>query len=139
MTKYKGYKAVLKRNTTGTTYATIAQVLEMGDIGSTRESMDVSAYGDEWVDKLPGRQAGTTLAMRVALDPADAQHVALKTDYDAGGLVRKYHIEHSDFPTRGYEFSAIMTGYLERYPQDGAVEAEVQFEIVTPGTATYVP
>lgn len=138
MTKYRGYRAILRRNTTGSTYATVGQVLEIGDVGSTRALIDVSAHGDEWMDFLGGRQDGTEFSVRVAFDPADAQHVAMKTDYD-NGTTKLYHLEHPDIVGRGLEFTATLNGYLERAPQGGGYEAAVNFKIVNPGVTTYVP
>ena len=138
MTKYQGYKAVLSYNTTGSTYVDIGQVMEIGDIGSTRGLIDVSAYGDEWSDFLGGRQEGTEFTVRLAFDPADTSHDFLKTNYDDGGLVKTYHMEHPDMATRGLEFTAIQTGYLERSPQDGAWEVEITYKVVEPGVSEYV-
>lgn len=134
MAKYKGYKAVLKRNTTGTTYATVGQVLEIGEVGSTRALIDVTAHGDEWMDWLTGRQDGTEVTVNVALDPVDAQHLALKTDYDAG-TQKKFRMEHPDFPTRGLEFTTVITSYRERAEQGGAYQALITLKIVNPGVA----
>lgn len=139
MTKYQGWKAVLSYNTTGTTYVDIGQVMEIGDIGSTRGLIDVSAYGDEWSDFLGGRQEGTEFTIRVALDPADTTLDDIKDNYDTGGNAKKYHVEHPDIAGRGLEFTAIQTGYLERASQDTAWEVEITYKIVEPGVVTFVP
>ena len=138
MTKVAGYKAVLKRNTTGTTYVNIGQLLEIGDIGSTRARLDATAHGDEWMDFVSSVQEGNEVTIRYAFDPADAQQVALKSDYD-NNVTKKFRMEHPGYPTRGIEFTAISSGYLERVPIDGIYEAEVTLKIVNPGVTTYVP
>ena len=137
MAKYPGYKVVMKRNTTGSTYVTVGQVLEIGDVGSSRAQIDVTAMGDTWADFLPGIQEGTELAVRVALDPADSQHTAMKADYDDNVGAKKFHFEHPDH-TQGIEMTAISTGYATRFPIDGAYEAEFTLKIVSPGVTTYV-
>jgi hypothetical protein len=136
MTKYRGYRALLSRNTTGSTYATVGQILETGDAGSTRELIDVTAHGDEWMDFLGSRQEGTEFTLRLAFDPADTQHAALKADYDAG-TSKKFHVVHPDITgsTAAVEFTAITTGFLIRDPMDGAHEAELTLKIVNPGVA----
>lgn len=136
MTKYRGYRSTLSRNTTGSTYVTIGQILETGDAGSTRDLIDVTAHGDEWMDFLGGRQEGSEFTLRVAYDPNDAQHTALKTDYDAG-TSKKYHIVQPDITgsTAAVEFTAIITAWLVRDPNDGAHEAEMTLKIVNPGVA----
>jgi hypothetical protein len=136
MTKYRGYRAIFQRNTTGSTYVTIANVLEIGEVGSTRALVDVTAHGDEWMDFLGARQEGTEFEIRTAYDPNDAQHTALKTDYDAG-TSKKYHMIHPDITgsTAGVELTAIITGWRVNPPQDGAYTATAQLKIVNPGVA----
>jgi hypothetical protein len=131
MTKYRGYRTVLSRNTTGSTYVAVGQVLEIGDIGSSRAQVDVSAHGDEWMDFLGGRQEGLEVTIRYAFDPADSQQTQIKSDYD-NAVTRKYRLTHPDHAAIA-EFTTISLGYLERPPQDGAYEAEITLKIVTPG------
>lgn len=135
MAKYRGYRTILSRNTTGVTFVAVAQVLEIGDYGSSRGLIDVSAHGDEWMDFLGGRQEGNEFTVRLAFDPADSQQVAIKSDYD-NSVAKKYRITHPDF-VRGVELNTINIGYLERPPQDGAYEAEVSLKIVSPGMTTF--
>jgi hypothetical protein len=138
MTKYRGYRTKLLRNTTGTTYVQVGQVLELGDVGSTRSLIDVTAHGDEWTDNLAGIQDGAEMTVRLAFDHVDAQHTALKADYDAG-TIKKFHIEHPDMTgaNNGVELSAVVTSFVRRQPVDGAVEAEVTLKIVNPGVVLY--
>jgi hypothetical protein len=141
MTKYRGYRGVFKRNSTGSTYVTVGQLLELGDIGSNRSLIDVTAHGDEWNDYLAGIQDGTELAVRFAYDPADGQQIAIKGDYDTGAI-KKFHLENPDItPTTnaGVELNAIVTGFVYRSPIDGAYEAEATLKIVNPGVVAYTP
>ena len=134
MAKYRGYRAVFSRNTTGSTYVTIGQVLELGEIGSTRELIDVTAHGDEWMDFLVGRQEGSEVTIRYAYDPADTGHTALKTDYDAG-TSKKYHLTHPDITgaTAGIELTGVITQWIVSAPMDGPYQAEATIKITTPG------
>jgi len=138
--KYKGYRGFLKRNTTGSTYATVGQLKSLGPVGSSRALIDVSAHGDEWADFITGRQEGNEVAMVIIYDPADAQHVALKTDYDASTpTARNYQLQHSDYPTHALQFPAFTTQYEEEATDDGAYEAHVTFKIVNPGVSVVTP
>lgn len=133
MTKYAGRTITFARNTTGSTYVNIGQVLELGKVGSSRDLIDASAYGDTWMDYLVGLQDGAEVAMRIAFDPADTQHVALKGDYDAG-TSKKFHLVNTAItPARTLEVTAIATEYLEGGDLDGVYEAEVTLKIVNPG------
>lgn len=131
MTKYRGYRMTLNRNTTGSTYAVVGQVLEIGDVGSTRDLIDVSAHGDEWMDFLGGRQEGTEVTIRYAYDPADSQQAQIKSDYD-NSVTKLYQLIHPDFAQK-VQFTTVSIGYLVRPPQDGAYEAEITLKIVSPG------
>lgn len=137
MAKVAGRLGAISRNTTGSTYVNVGQVLELGDYGSARDLIDASAHGDDWKDYVLGQKDGEEVTLRVAFDPADAQQVALLTDYDAS-TVKKFHITHPSFATRGIEISAIVTRYIERTPIDGVYEAEATLKIVNPGMTTYV-
>ena len=134
MTKYRGYRAIFARNSTGSTYVTVGQLMDIGDVGSTRDMIDVSAHGDEWMDFLAGRQEGTEFELTYAYDPNDATHTALKTDYDAA-TSKKYHLTHPDITgsTAGVELTAIITGWRVNAPQDGAYTAVATLKIVNPG------
>ena len=134
MTKYRGYRAVFSRNTTGSTYVTIGQVLEIGEIGSTRATIDVSAHSEEWMDFLTGKQEGEEFDLRYAYDPNDAQHTALKTDYDAG-LSKKFRLTHPDITgsSAGVELTALITSWKVAAPQDGAYTGIATLKIVNPG------
>lgn len=132
--KYRGYRAKLQRNTSGSTYVDIGNILEIGEIGSERELIDVSAHGDEWMDWLVGRQEGTEFGIRYAYDPNDAQHTALKTDYDAGAS-KKFRLIHPDITgsSAGVELTAVIRGWNVSPPQDGAYTAMATLKIVNPG------
>jgi hypothetical protein len=133
MTKYAARTIIFQRNTTGSTYVTIGQILELDKVGSSRDLIDASAYGDTWKDFLVGLQEGDEVAVRIALDPADTQHTALKGDYDAG-LSKKFHLVNTAIsPTRTLEVTAIPTEYHEGGDLDGVYEAEMTLKIVQPG------
>lgn len=125
---------MFSRNTTGSTYVTVGQLLDVGEVGSTRDTIDVTAHGDEWMDFLGGRQEGTEFDLSYAYDPNDAQHTALKTDYDAG-TSKKFRLTHPDITgsTAGLELTAIITGWRVSPPQDGAYTGIATLKIVNPG------
>jgi hypothetical protein len=140
VTKVAGYNGFLKRNTTGSTYATVGQIMSLSAVGSERALIDVSAHGDSWSDFVMGRQEGTEVELTIAFDPADAQHVALKTDYDAvTPASRLYELQHPAFATRALRFPAYTTQYEEEATDDGAYEAHVTFKIVSPGVTVVTP
>ena len=135
MTKFGARDAVLKRNTTGTTYTLIGQVLEMGDVGSERSLNDSSVYGESWKDFVLGQQEGEEFPLRCAFDSADAQQTALAADYDSSAP-KKFHLEVPPSPT-GVEFTAIITSKKYRAPREGVYEVEFGMKIVNPGVTTY--
>jgi hypothetical protein len=140
MTKVAGYNGILKRNTTGSVYATVGQIMSIGPVGSDRALIDVSAHGDQWSDFVIGRQEGNEVELTIAYDPADAQHVALKTDYDASTPVAKnYQLQHPAFATHALQFPAYTTHYEEEATDDGAYEAHITFKIVNPGVSVVTP
>lgn len=140
MPKVPGFLGFLKRNTTGSTYVAIGQIMSLSAVGSERNQIDVSAHGDLWEDIIPGRLAGTEVDLVVAFDPLDAQHVAIKTDYDAGTqTVRNYQLQHPAYTTRCLQFPAYVVAYEEEATDDGAYEMHCTFKIVNPGMTTPAP
>lgn len=140
MAKVAGFNGFLKRNTTGTTYVTVGQIMSLTEVGSERALIDVSAHGDSWADFVVGRQEGTEVELVVAYDPADAQHVAIKADYDAATPVaRNYQLQHPSFGTHALQFPALPTKYSEEATDDGAYEMHATLKIVNPGVSVVVP
>ena len=140
MTKVAGYTGFLKRNSTGSTYVTVGQIMSLSAVGSSRNLIDVSAHGDSWSDFIPGRQEGTEVTLSVAFDPADAQHVAIKADYDATvPASRNYELQHPGFATRALRFPAFVTQYEEETTDAGAYEMHCTLKIVSPGVSVVTP
>ncbi len=140
MTKVAGYTGFLKRNTTGSTYATVGQIKGLSAVGSSRNLIDVSAHGDSWSDFIPGRQEGTEVTLQVMFDPADAQHLAIKADYDASvPAARNYQLTHPAFASRALFFPAYVTQYEEEATDDGAYEMHCTLKIVSPGVTVSAP
>jgi len=133
VTKYRGADITFARNTTGSTYVNITQVLELSPPGFSRDTIDATAYGNTWADYLAGLNDGDELTIKVAFDPADAQHIALKADVDAG-LVKKFHLVNTAItPTRTLEISAIPINWNEGGEKDGVYAMETTWKIVNPG------
>jgi hypothetical protein len=140
LTKVAGYTGFLKRNSTGSTYVTVGQIMSLSAVGSSRNLIDVSAHGDSWSDFIPGRQEGTEVTLSVAYDPNDAQHVAIKTDYDATvPAARNYQLQHPAFASRAIQFPAYVTQYEEEATDDGAYEMHCTLKIVSPGLSVVTP
>jgi hypothetical protein len=133
--KYPGRGIVFRRNTSGSTYADVGQVLEVDKFGSTRGTIDATAYGDTWADFVLGVQEGDDVALRLAFDPANAQHTALYADYQAA-TPKNYQIQNTLLsPSRTLTAPALVTEYHEGGAIDGVYEAEMVMKIVQPGVS----
>lgn len=140
MTKYAGYLGFLKRNSSGSVYTTVGQINSISAVGSSRNLIEVSAHGDNWADFIPGRQEGTEVELNVIYDPADAQIVAIKADYDASTqTVRNYQLQHPAYATHALQFPAFIVKYEEEATDDGAYEAHVTLKVVSPGVSVVTP
>ncbi len=139
MTKTAGFLGLLKRNTTGTTYVTVPQLLSVGAVGSTRGQIDASAHGDLWSDTIPGRLDGNEVDVVLQWDPADAQHQAIKADYDASTqTARNYQLQHPAWSS-AYQFPAMIFAFEVEATDDGLMEGHFTLKIVTPGVSTVTP
>jgi hypothetical protein len=134
MAKFAGRGLVFRRNTTGTTYVTIPNVRSVdGDVGSTRDLIDASAFGDDWKDFLVGQQEGGELSFTIIFDPADTQHAALQTDYAAGAR-KKFKIEHVA-SAKQWDWEAELTSFTLTPDREDAFTATIGMKIVNPGVA----
>jgi len=139
MAKQPGYLGFLKRNTTGSTYATVGQIMSMSEWAFEKPLIDVSAHGDTTADFLPGRAEGSEVELVVALDPADAQHVAIKADFDnLNQTARNYQVQHPNYSTRCLQAPVIVIKYGEEATDDGAYEMHATLKI-TGAMTTPVP
>ena len=128
MTKYAGRELLLK---IGATPVTIGQVTSVGNAGSSRDLIDGSAYGDDWKDYVVGQQDGNELELEVAYDPADTQHAALLTAYNAGTST----IFDMVYPGTTFDvtFNALVTKLERGATRDGLLSLSVSLKILNPG------
>jgi uncharacterized protein YbdZ (MbtH family) len=139
MTKVAGFLGFLKRNTTGSTYVTIPQILSIDPVGFDRNHIDVSAKGDLWEDIIPGRLAGRELSVTLIWDPNDAQHTAMFTDATAATqTLRNYELQHSAW-TDAYRFPAYIVGWDIEATDAAGMEAHFNLKIVNPGISEVTP
>jgi len=139
MAKVAGFLGFLKRNTTGSTYVSIPQLLTVNPVGSERNLIDVSAHGDPWADFIVGRQEGRAVDCTLLWDPADAQHAAIKADYDATTPVaRNYELQHPAWTT-AYRFPALVSMWEVEATDGGGMEAHFTLKIITPGVSSVTP
>lgn len=134
MAKFAARGIDFKRNTTGPTYVSVGQVLSIDPPGSSRALIDASAYGDTWMDYVVGLQEGSEITVTFAFDPSNAQHTAIKGDYDAG-VSKNFQLTNTlmTAPTRTATFPVMITSYTEGGSLDGVHTGTVTMKIISPG------
>jgi len=129
MTKYAGRQLVLLVGSP--TAVEVGQVTALGPAGSSRNLIDASAYGDDWMDYVVGQQDGNEIQVDVAYDPADTEHTALITAYDAGTST---HFEMEHTPAAFHiGFPALVTKCERGAQRDGLLTLSVTLKILNPG------
>lgn len=121
-------------NVTAGTYAkfnNVGQVTSLGNVGSTRDLIDASAYGDLWKDYVTGQQDGSEIDFEVALDPASVGHLAVKTAYDAGVSVR-FGMTHSP-SAFDVAFPCMITKWERGAELDGLLMGAGSLKVINPG------
>lgn len=110
---------------------TVGQCTAIGMVGSSRDIIDASAYGDDWKDYVSGQQDGTEVEVTVALDTADAGQDALQAAYEAGTSTT-FDLSHAD---AGFHvtFPALVTSYARGGERDGVLAATATLKILNPG------
>lgn len=130
MAKYAGRELVL---TIGITDVTVGQVTSLGSVGSQRDLIDASAYGDDWKDYVVGQQDGNEVEIGLAYDPADSGQDAMETAYGAGTSTH-FELVHT---TAGFhvQFEALVTKWERGGDRDGLLTATAALKILNPGVS----
>jgi len=126
--KFAGRELVLW---VGTSATPVAQVTNVDPAGSSRDLIDASAYGDDWKDYIVGQQDGDELALEVAYDPSDNEHMTLISTYE-GGESEDFGLSHT---ASGFAvtFPAIITKLSRGASRDGLLTMTLSLKILSPG------
>lgn len=125
------YTTDVTAGSTAAKFNNIGQVTAIGNVGSSRDLIDASAYGDAYKDYVVGQQDGAEVEVEVALDPASTAHQALKTAYDAG-VATRFGLSHV---AAGFDvaFPAMITEYTRGGERDGLLAASLTVKVLNPG------
>lgn len=129
MSKYAGRELVLLIGSPSA--VEVGQVTAVDPAGSSRNLIDASAYGDDWMDYVVGQQDGDEMNLVIAYDPVDTEHQAVIDAYDAG---TEEHFElqlaaasfHIGFP-------ALVTKCSRGAARDGLLTLNATLKILNPG------
>lgn len=139
MTKYPARHLELLRGNgqTPESFAVVGQVVGMGEVGSSRDAIDASVYGDDWKDWVLGQQDGDEMEVTVAYDPADTGHDGLVADYDAA-VKRNFQLRHTP---AGFhvQFPALILRLARGGEREGLLTMRLILKIVAPGVQDVVP
>jgi len=128
MTKYAGRELVLL---VGSPAVEVGQLTSLGNAGSSRNLIDASAYGDDWMDYVVGQQDGSEVDVEIAYDPADTEHTAIIAAYDAGTSTNfEMQLAAADFHIG---FPALVTKCERGAPRDGLLTLAATLKILNPG------
>ena len=131
MTKFAGRGISIEMDGTP-----LGQVTSFGEVGSTRDLIDASAYGDDWKDYVLGQQDGTEVSMVIALDPVDSGHDAIVTAYDsAPDTPVVFSLDHADSGL-ALDVTAIITQLTRGGDLGGLLQMSVTAKIVNPGVVS---
>lgn len=109
----------------------VANVLSVGEAGSSRALIDASAHGDDWMDFVLGQQEGDEVPVVIELNPADTGHGDIVTDYD-NAACRNWRLRHDD---SGFlvGFPALITKLSRGGERAGLLQMSLTLKILNPG------
>jgi len=111
----------------------ITQMTSFDPVGSTRGSIDASAYGDEWTSTVVGLQDGNEVNYTIAFDPSETSHQDLVDHYTTTpDDVAILTVAHAD-ASATYYASVVHTAQSVGGALDGLFELTGTFKIVEPG------
>lgn len=114
----------------------VGQLTAFGEVGSTRDLIDASAYGDDWKDYVLGQQDGTEVSFTIAYDPTDAGAVALLDSYEnAPDTPVTFTVTHTDAGLTMY-VTALITQLTRGGDLGGLLQMSGTAKIINPGVVT---
>lgn len=111
----------------------VGQLTAFGEVGSTRDLIDASAYGDDWKDFVTGQQDGVEVNATIAYDPADSGHGDIVDSYNNDpDAVTTWTLNHT---ASGFsaDISARITQLTRGGELGGLFQMSVTLKIVNPG------
>lgn len=128
-----------KRNTTGSTYVTIANVSDISGPDRSREAIEVTAHdsADQYREYAKGLKDGGSVELTLNYDPANTTHSALDSDFEEDD-VRSYQVVILPGEANEYtwQFSALITDLGDEFPVDDKMERSVTVKISGKPTLT---
>ena len=113
----------------------VGEVDDLGSLETTRNLVDVISYGDDDLRKLPTTRDNGSISATITWMPADGDHNALATAYQAG-TIGTYAIQWvSGAADARVDFSAYVSSYSISHPKDDKVTIAV--ELTISGAVTY--
>jgi hypothetical protein len=113
--------------------STVGQMTSLAEVGSSRDLIDASAYGDDWKDYVLGQQDGTEVAGVCAYDAADSGQMKIIAAYEAG-TVWPFSLTHTDAGV-SLDFDALVTTCTRGGDLGGLLQLSFTLKIVNPGVS----
>lgn len=110
----------------------VGQLLEFGAFGSSRNQIDATAYGDDWTDFVTGIQDGSEVPFRIAYDPDESGHIAIRNAFQTGDGRVTFTATHTDAGTE-FDIYTIISTLEWSAALDGLFEMSGTLKIVNPG------
>lgn len=107
----------------------VGEVEDLGAFETTRNMVDLLSYGDDDLRKLATTRDNGSIAVTLTWMPADTEHDALATAFQAGTL-DTYAIQWVSGATDArVDFSAFVSSYSVSHPKDDKVAVAVELTI----------
>lgn len=130
--KYAAFGTLLQRGDgeDPEVFTTIAGVRNIPLPNISRDTIDVTAHDSPgaFEEIIPTIKRTEAAALEIVYDPADAEHVNLKNDFD-NGVKSNYRIVFPDAANTTKEFAAYVTGFAIEAPHDGALMLSATLKI----------
>jgi len=107
------------------------QLTAFGEVGSSRDLIDASAFGDDWKDYVVAQQDGDEVNFTFAYDPALQGHQDFVAAYDAGDIVT-ITLAHAD-AGMDLDVTGIVTALSRGAELGGLLQMSGTFKITNPG------
>ncbi len=115
-------------NTSGGTFATVGEVLNIGGPGLAKDAVDAThmASPERWREFISGLKDGGEVSVELSFDPDDATTTAALADCNSD-VAGYYKVTFPD--TTAWGFAAIATGLEVGVPLDDKMTATITYKL----------
>lgn len=123
------YKVYESGDTASSTFKSVVELNTLGDLTDTANVIDVPSFGKAYTRSIAGQKTAGPVDMTLNWHPANTEHAALYTAYQAGTKL-SFKVKIKSGAEETYiDFAGFLSSFTASLPLDNVVTAAVQIAV----------